>query len=47
VLSQWLRGAGFSRVAYRNLSFGIVALHRGRKSAAPSTRASSKKRATS
>ena len=47
VLSQWLRGAGFSRVAYRNLSFGIVALHRGRKPSAPSTRASSKKRATS
>ncbi len=30
-LSQWLRGAGFSRVAYRNLSAGIVALHRGHK----------------
>ena len=30
-LSQWLRGAGFIRVAYRNLSAGIVALHRGRK----------------
>ena len=31
VLSQWLRGAGFTRVAYRNLTTGIVALHRGRK----------------
>lgn len=30
-LSQWLRGAGFSRVAHRNLSQGIVALHRGFK----------------
>ena len=30
-LSQWLRGAGFIRVAYRNLTGGIVALHRGRK----------------
>ncbi|WP_423919025.1 bifunctional demethylmenaquinone methyltransferase/2-methoxy-6-polyprenyl-1,4-benzoquinol methylase UbiE [Frigoribacterium sp. 2-23] len=35
VLSQWLRGAGFTRVAYRNLTTGIVALHRGRK---PSTK---------
>ncbi|HEV7948311.1 MAG TPA: class I SAM-dependent methyltransferase, partial [Glaciihabitans sp.] len=30
-LSQWIRGAGFIRVAYRNLTVGIVALHRGRK----------------
>ncbi len=30
-LSQWLRGAGFTRVAYRNLTMGVVALHRGRK----------------
>jgi demethylmenaquinone methyltransferase/2-methoxy-6-polyprenyl-1,4-benzoquinol methylase len=30
VLSQWLRAAGFSRVAYRNLTGGIVALHRAR-----------------
>jgi len=30
-LSQWIRGAGFIRVAYRNLTSGIVALHRGRK----------------
>ncbi|MBK4349025.1 bifunctional demethylmenaquinone methyltransferase/2-methoxy-6-polyprenyl-1,4-benzoquinol methylase UbiE [Lacisediminihabitans sp. G11-30] len=32
-LSQWIRGAGFTRVAYRNLTFGVVALHRGHKPA--------------
>jgi demethylmenaquinone methyltransferase / 2-methoxy-6-polyprenyl-1,4-benzoquinol methylase len=36
VLSQWLRSAGFTRVAYRNLSWGVVALHRGRKPAGAS-----------
>ncbi|MCU1508908.1 MAG: ubiE [Glaciihabitans sp.] len=30
-LSQWIRGSGFIRVAYRNLTAGVVALHRGRK----------------
>ena len=30
-LASWLRGAGFTRVAYRNLTAGIVAMHRGRK----------------
>ena len=30
-LSQWIRGAGFVRVAYRNLTGGVVALHRGQK----------------
>ncbi|WP_430592177.1 bifunctional demethylmenaquinone methyltransferase/2-methoxy-6-polyprenyl-1,4-benzoquinol methylase UbiE [Humidisolicoccus flavus] len=30
-LSKWLRTAGFTRVAHRNLTFGVVALHRGRK----------------
>ena len=30
-LSQWIRGAGFSRVEYRNLTAGVVAMHRGRK----------------
>ena len=30
-LSQWIRGAGFIRVAHRNLPAGIVAMHRGRK----------------
>ena len=37
-LSQWIRGAGFTRVAYRNLSAGVVALHRGHKPARVSTR---------
>ncbi len=32
-LSQWIRGAGFTRVAYRNLTAGVVALHRGHKPA--------------
>lgn len=32
-LSQWLRRAGFTRVAHKNLSSGVVALHRGRKPA--------------
>lgn len=27
--ASWLREAGLERVAYRNLTFGIVALHRG------------------
>ena len=30
-LSSWIRGAGWTDVAHRNLSFGIVALHRARK----------------
>lgn len=30
-LSQWIRAAGFTRVAYRNLTAGVVALHRGFK----------------
>lgn len=33
VLSGWLRGAGYDTVAYRNLTLGIVALHRGVKAA--------------
>ena len=28
-LARWIRSAGFERVAYRNLTGGIVALHRG------------------
>lgn len=32
-LASWLRGAGFTRVAYRNLTAGIVAMHRGHKPA--------------
>ena len=31
VLADWLREAGFEHVAYRNLTAGIVALHRGYK----------------
>ncbi|HEV7185036.1 MAG TPA: class I SAM-dependent methyltransferase, partial [Leifsonia sp.] len=31
VLADWLRDAGYENVAYRNLTAGIVALHRGRK----------------
>lgn len=31
MLSQWIRTAGFTRVAHRNLTLGVVALHRGRK----------------
>lgn len=31
VLSGWLRDAGYHAVAYRNLTLGIVALHRGIK----------------
>lgn len=30
-LSAWIRGAGWTDVAFRNLSLGIVALHRGVK----------------
>ncbi|WP_083527996.1 demethylmenaquinone methyltransferase [Curtobacterium ammoniigenes] len=45
VLSQWLRGVGFTMVAYRNLTAGIVALHRGRKPVAGPVRASVARRA--
>ncbi len=34
-LAQWLREAGFERVGYRNLTFGVVALHRGRTPDSP------------
>lgn len=34
-LSGWIREAGWSEVAYRNLSFGIVAIHRAIKPASP------------
>jgi demethylmenaquinone methyltransferase/2-methoxy-6-polyprenyl-1,4-benzoquinol methylase len=43
-LSQWIRGAGFTRVAYRNLTGGIVALHRGSKPVDASVLASVAKR---
>jgi demethylmenaquinone methyltransferase/2-methoxy-6-polyprenyl-1,4-benzoquinol methylase len=45
VLSQWLRGVGFTMVAYRNLTAGIVALHRGRKPTAGAVRESVARRA--
>ena len=35
-LAGWMREAGFEQVAYRNLSFGIVALHRGAVPSKPS-----------
>lgn len=43
-LTQWIRGAGFTRVAYRNLTAGVVALHRGRKPVTTAKRASAAKR---
>jgi demethylmenaquinone methyltransferase/2-methoxy-6-polyprenyl-1,4-benzoquinol methylase len=33
-LAAWIRSAGFTGVAHRNLTAGVVALHRGRKPAA-------------
>ncbi|MBI5160927.1 MAG: class I SAM-dependent methyltransferase [Micrococcales bacterium] len=43
-LAGWLRGAGFSRVGWRDLTFGVVALHRGRKPLARSSRAATARR---
>lgn len=43
-LSQWIRGVGFTRVAYRNLTAGVVALHRGHKPEDAAIRASVTKR---
>jgi demethylmenaquinone methyltransferase / 2-methoxy-6-polyprenyl-1,4-benzoquinol methylase len=43
-LTQWIRGVGFTRVAYRNLTAGVVALHRGRKPEDEAIRASNAKR---
>jgi demethylmenaquinone methyltransferase/2-methoxy-6-polyprenyl-1,4-benzoquinol methylase len=43
-LSQWIRGVGFTRVAHRNLTGGIVALHRGVKPADPVIRAATAQR---
>ncbi|HXR45139.1 MAG TPA: bifunctional demethylmenaquinone methyltransferase/2-methoxy-6-polyprenyl-1,4-benzoquinol methylase UbiE [Pseudolysinimonas sp.] len=43
-LSQWIRGVGFTRVAYRNLTAGVVALHRGHKPEDPTIRASTERR---
>ena len=33
-LAEWIREAGYEHVAYRNLTAGVVALHRGTKPAA-------------
>lgn len=43
-LAQWIRGVGFTRVAYRNLNGGIVALHRGRKPEDEAIRANNARR---
>jgi demethylmenaquinone methyltransferase/2-methoxy-6-polyprenyl-1,4-benzoquinol methylase len=43
-LSQWIRGVGFTRVAHRNLTAGIVALHRGHKPEDPVIRAATARR---
>lgn len=43
-LSQWIRGVGFTRVAHRNLTTGVVALHRGRKPLDPGVRAATARR---
>jgi demethylmenaquinone methyltransferase/2-methoxy-6-polyprenyl-1,4-benzoquinol methylase len=43
-LSQWVRGVGFTRVAYRNLTAGVVALHRGHKPEDAAIRAKTAKR---
>jgi demethylmenaquinone methyltransferase/2-methoxy-6-polyprenyl-1,4-benzoquinol methylase len=43
-LARWLRGVGFTRVAHRNLTGGVVALHRGRKPVDPAVRASAARR---
>jgi demethylmenaquinone methyltransferase / 2-methoxy-6-polyprenyl-1,4-benzoquinol methylase len=45
-LSRWLRAVGFTRVAYRNLTAGVVALHRGRKPEDTAVLASVAKRRT-
>ncbi|MBN9605384.1 MAG: bifunctional demethylmenaquinone methyltransferase/2-methoxy-6-polyprenyl-1,4-benzoquinol methylase UbiE [Actinomycetales bacterium] len=43
-LSQWIRGVGFTRVAYKNLSAGVVALHRGHKPEDAAIRARTRRR---
>lgn len=35
-LSEWIKKVGFEKVAYRNLTAGVVALHRGTKPLSPS-----------
>lgn len=47
-LAGWLRGAGFARVGWRDLTLGVVALHRGRKPVARAVRdAAARRRAAS
>jgi demethylmenaquinone methyltransferase/2-methoxy-6-polyprenyl-1,4-benzoquinol methylase len=46
-LASWLREVGFERVAYRNLTAGIVALHRGYKPERTASTASKPKPAAS
>jgi len=36
-LAKWIREAGYTDVAWRNLTMGVVALHRGRKPLAPTS----------
>lgn len=43
-LTQWIRGVGFTRVAYRNLTAGVVALHRGHKPEDAGIRATNSRR---
>ncbi|WP_227000515.1 class I SAM-dependent methyltransferase [Protaetiibacter intestinalis] len=43
-LSHRIRGVGFTRVAHRNLTGGVVALHRGRKPVDEAVRASAARR---
>lgn len=43
-LAGWLRAAGFTRVAYRNLTAGVVAMHRGFKPSDEGLLASAKRR---
>ena len=43
-LSRWIRGVGFTRVAFRNLTGGVVAMHRARKPVDPEVRASAARR---
>ncbi|WP_309710605.1 bifunctional demethylmenaquinone methyltransferase/2-methoxy-6-polyprenyl-1,4-benzoquinol methylase UbiE [Pseudolysinimonas sp.] len=43
-LTQWIRGVGFTRVAYRDLTAGVVALHRGRKPEDQAIRAATARR---
>ncbi len=43
-LAKWIRGVGFARVAHRDLTGGVVALHRAYKPIDPAVRASHARR---